>query len=142
MKYQNAEKWLNLKKLQKNCETFYEVQTAKNVKYDPPANPPPIRWNLPTSLEQKFSHGDIQKDTNICFQGTSRMQFWASRNGTVQVFFLTPNRNMFAGNFVKSERFLVVFRGHIIFNVRWVEVRKMSDVFWAKLYCKMGDLFC
>ena len=43
MKYQNAEKWLNFKKLQKNCETFYEVQTAENVKYEPPANPPPIR---------------------------------------------------------------------------------------------------
>ena len=28
---------------QKNCETFYEAQTAKNVKYEPPPNPHPIR---------------------------------------------------------------------------------------------------
>ena len=27
--------------------------------------------------------------------------FWASRNGAVQMFLLTPNRNIFAGKFVK-----------------------------------------
>ena len=30
---------------------------------------------------------------------------------------------------------------HIIFNVKWVEVHKMSEVFWTKLYCKMSNLF-
>ena len=53
----------------------------------------------------------------------------ASRNDATQMFFLTPNRNMFAGIFVKSERFLTMLREHIIFNVKWVEVRKMSEVF-------------
>ena len=48
---------------------------------------------------------------------------------------------MFAGKFVKSERFLSVLRQHIIFNVKRVEVHKMSEVFLAKLYCKMRDLF-
>ena len=43
--------------------------------------------------------------------------------------------------FVKSENFLAALREHIIFNVKWVEVRKMSEIFWAKLYCKMCDLF-
>ena len=43
--------------------------------------------------------------------------------------------------FLKSERFLVVLREHIIFNVKWVTVCKMSEVFWAKLYSKR-DLFC
>ena len=34
------------------------------------------------------------------------MQFWPSRNGGVQMFFLTPNRNMAVGKFlVNSERF-------------------------------------
>ena len=66
---------------------------------------------------------------------------WPSRNGAVQMFFVTSNRNMFAGKFVKGESFLVVSREHIIFNVKWVQVRKMSKVFWAKLYCKMNDLF-
>ena len=27
-------------------------------------------------------------------------------------------------------------------NVKWVEVPKVSDTFWAKLYCKICDLFC
>ena len=29
---------------------------------------------------------------------------WASRNRAVQMFFLTPNRNMFARTFVKPEK--------------------------------------
>ena len=37
--------------------------------------------------------------------------------------------------------FLAVLWEHIIFNVKWVEVHKMGEVFWAKLYCKMSDLF-
>ena len=57
------------------------------------------------------------------------------------IFFLTPNRNMIALKLVKSEIFLAVLREHIIFNVKWVEVHKMSEAFWAKLYCKMSDLF-
>ena len=44
--------------------------------------------------------------------------------------------------FVKSERFLVAFLEHIVFNVKWVNFRKISEIFWAKLYCKMCDLFC
>ena len=42
----------------------------------------------------------------------------------------------------KSERLLAVLRDRIIFSVKWVEVRKTSKVFWAKLYCKMTDIFC
>ena len=66
---------------------------------------------------------------------------WASRNGAVQIFLFTPNWNMFAGKFVNSERFLAVLREHIICNVKWVEIHKMSEVFWAKRYCKVNDLF-
>ena len=32
--------------------------------------------------------------------------------------FLAPNRNMFAGKFVNSERLLAALRGHIIYNVK------------------------
>ena len=38
--------------------------------------------------------------------------------------------------FLKSGRLLVVLREHIIFHVKWFDVRKISEVFWAKLYCK------
>ena len=54
---------------------------------------------------------------------------WASRNGAAQIFFLIPNWNIFSEKFVKSERFLAVLREHIIFNVTWVDFRKMSGVF-------------
>ena len=50
----------------------------------------------------------------------------------MQIFFLTPNRNMFAGKFVNWENFLPVFWEHIIFNVKWVEVGKMSEVFLSE----------
>ena len=59
---------------------------------------------------------------------------WASR---IDCFFQTPNRKMLAGKFANWDKFLVVLREHIIFNIKWVEVLKMSEVFWKKLYCKM-----
>ena len=66
---------------------------------------------------------------------------WASGNGAVQMTFLTPNRNIFAGKFVIWESFLAVFWEHVISIFKRVEIRKMSEAFWAKLYCKMSDLF-
>ena len=39
---------------------------------------------------------------------------WALGNDTVKIFFLTQNRNLFAGKFVKCERFLTGFREHVI----------------------------
>ena len=57
------------------------------------------------------------------------------------MLFVAPNRNMFAGKFVKSERVLPVLREQIVVKVKLVEIRKMCEVFLAKLYCKMSDLF-
>ena len=48
--------------------------------------------------------------------------FWASRNGAVDFFFLTPTRNMF----------LAVFQEYTFYNVEWVELRKISEVFFDK----------
>ena len=63
--------------------------------------------------------------TEICrhiqtftFKVLQECSSWASRNGTVQIFFLTTNKNVLAGKFVKSEGFLAVLREHIIFNVK------------------------
>ena len=66
---------------------------------------------------------------------------WASGNGAVQMIFLTPNRKIFVGKCVNSEKFLAVFWEHVIFNFKKVEIRKIREVFCAKLYCKMSDLF-
>ena len=55
------------------------------------------------------------------------------------MFSLARNRNMFVGRFVNGEIFLAVFWENIIFNFKGVEIRKMSEVFCVKLYCKMND---
>ena len=41
----------------------------------------------------------------------------------------TGRRNMFAGKFLKSEKFLAVLRERIIFNIKYAEVRKMNEDF-------------
>ena len=62
-------------------------------------------------------------------------------NDAVQMFFLTPNKKMLSGKFVKWERFLAVLQKYIIFIVKLIEVHKMGEVFWAKLCCKISELF-
>ena len=47
----------------------------------------------------------------------------------MQMFFVTPNRNMLAEKFVNGERFLAVFWEHFSVNFKRVEIRKMSVVF-------------
>ena len=54
----------------------------------------------------------------FAFKVLQECSSWASRNGAVQISFLTLHKNMSAGKFVKSERFLAVLQEHIIFNVK------------------------
>ena len=54
----------------------------------------------------------------FAFKVLQECSCWASRNGATQMLFLTSNRNMLAGKFVKSERPLAVFGEHFIFNVQ------------------------
>ena len=56
--------------------------------------------------------------------------------GPVQLFFLTPKKKkkkMLARKFVKGDRFLAVLWEHVILNVEWVEICKMSEFFWVKI---------
>ena len=57
------------------------------------------------------------------------------------MLFLTSNRNMLSEKFVNWESVLAVFWEHVIFNYIRVEIRTISEVFWAKRYFKMSDLF-
>ena len=54
----------------------------------------------------------------------------------------TPTTNMFGGKFVKWVKFLAALLECIFYNVEEAEIHKMSEVFWAKLYCRISDLFC
>ena len=127
----------------KNCKTLYKAQIVSHLRKLfslPLPHPQPCKillqlWNKHFLVE---IYRNIQAFAFKVFQECSS---WLSRNGAVQMFFLTPNRNIFTAKFVKSERFLTVLWEHITFDVKWVEVHKMSEVFWVKLYCKISDLF-
>ena len=127
----------------KNCKTFYESQTTSHLKeiIQPPPTPISPDKILLRLWNKTFLREIYRNIQTFLFKVPHESSSWASGNGAVQMFFLTPNRNMFAGKFVNWESFLAVFWEHIIFNFKRVEIRKMSEVFWAKLYCKMSDLF-
>ena len=122
----------------KNSKTVYEAQTASCFKGS--TQPLPDR-KLLTSLKQNFSDGD-QECADICFPTCKQCSSWVSRNGAVQIIFLTPTRNIFAGKFVKWVRVLAALQEYNFYNIEWVEVRLISEVSWAKLYCKMRDRLC
>ena len=101
----------------------------------PPTQPSSEKILL--SLWNKHFYKEIYRNIQtFAFKVLQECSSSASRNGAVQISFLTPNKNMSAGKSVKSERLLPVLQEHIIFNVKWVEVCEMSEVFWANLYCK------
>ena len=115
----------------KNCKTLYKVQTAsclKEIFQPPPTDPSPDKillrlWNKNFITE---IYRNIQAFTFKVFQECGS---WASRNDAVQMLFLTPNRNMFAGKFVKTERVLGVLLEQFVVNVKLVEISKISKVF-------------
>ena len=128
----------------KNCQTLYKAQTASHFKevIQSPPNPPHQMkpyYVFGTKIFLRRSTEIYRHSLSKCFKNAG---FWASRNGAVQMFFLAPSRNMCAGIFAESESFLALLPTYINFNVKWVEVRAMSEVFWGKLYCKMSDIFC
>ena len=126
--YRIAQKWLNFQKLWlkwKYLKHFTRPKQQATVRklFNPPADKSfQGFWN------KNFLTEIYRSIQTFASQVHWECSAWASRSGEVQMFFQTPTSKMFAGKFVK----------------RWVykvEVRKMSEVFWAKLYCKMSNLF-
>ena len=90
----------------KSCKTLYEAQTASRLTETIQA-PPNAVPSDETSLRLWKKHflTEIYKNTKtFAFKVHPECGSWASRNGAVQMFFLTANRNTFAGKFAKSER--------------------------------------
>ena len=106
--------------------------------HQPPIPPDKILLNLWNKNFLREVYRNIQ---TFAFKVLQESSSWASGNGAVQMIFLTPNRNIFAGKFVNWESFLAVFWEHVIFDFKRVEIREMSEAFWVKLYCKMSDIF-
>ena len=105
----------------KNFKTFYESQTVIILKEI-------IQSPLPT----RNFWTEIYRNMQIfAFQVLQEHSSWASKNGAVQMFFLIPTRKIF----------LAVLQEYVFYNVDWVEVHKISEGFWTKLYCRMSDHF-
>ena len=90
----------------------------------------------------KFSYGDIQKYTNICFKSTLRMQFLGFKKWCSANYSDTKQKNVCWGICKLGKVFGCVSRAYYFkCQVSWIELRKMSEVFRAKLLCKLSVLF-
>ena len=81
----------------KNYKTFYEAQTAGCLKKN--VQPQPEKSFL--RLWNKYFLTEIYKNIQtFAFKVLRKCSSWESRNGAVQMVFLTPARNILAGKFV------------------------------------------
>ena len=90
----------------KSCKTLYEAQTATRLKetIQAPPNPLPSDKTLLRLWNKNFLKEIYRNTHTFAFKVHQEYGSWASRNSTVQMFFLKRNRNMFARKFAKSER--------------------------------------
>ena len=126
----------------KNCKTFYEAQAANHLKeiIQPPPNPPAPDKILLLLWNKNFLTEINRNILTFAFKVLQECRSWSSRNGGVHFFSDTKQKLVFWKTFKVRKAFGFLWE-HIIFNVKWVKFCKMSEIFWAKLYCKMSDLF-
>ena len=124
-KYRNTEKYL------KNCKTFYETQSARKLFSLSPPHIPPDKILL-RLCSKHFLREIYRNIQTFAFKVLQESSSWASGNGAVQMFFLTPNRSIFPGKFVNWENILTVFWEHIIFNFKEAAIWKISEVFLSE----------
>ena len=97
----------------KKFKTIYGAQTTN--RFEEIFLLPRDRRFLP--LWNKNYLTDIYRNIQtFAFQVLRECSSWASRNGAVQMFLYTLNRNKLAGKFVKRARFLFVLRKYIFSN--------------------------
>ena len=83
----------------KNCKTSDEGPTAIRVnEIIQPLHHPSLQQD---KILLHLLHGDIQKYTDSCFKVLQECSSQASRNAAGQMFFLTPNRKILAGECIK-----------------------------------------
>ena len=99
----------------KNCRTCYETQTVSRLlEIIPPSPNPPSSDKMLLRLWKKKILVEIYRNMQtFVFKVPQKCSSWASRNGAVQIFSLTLSRNISAGKYLKSERFLAVLREHV-----------------------------
>ena len=110
----------------KNFKTFSMSQTASRLEeiIQSPPNKSFLRlWskNILTEIYRNIP--------TFAFQVLRECSPWTPRNSVVQKNFKTNQKHFFAGKFLKV---FGCVAGVYFYNVERVEVRKMSEVFWAK----------
>ena len=104
----------------KNCKPFYENQTTSCPKevIEPPPTPPPIPPDkiLLLLLNKNFLRETYRNIQTFAIKVLQESSSWASGNGAAQMFFLTPNRNIFAGKICKLRKFLGCVLGAFYFQ--------------------------
>ena len=91
-----------------------------------------LKWKI-VKQAQNFITKIYRNMQAFAFKVIQECSSWESRKGVVQLFFLASKQKMLARKFVKGDRFLAVLREHVILNVEWVEICKMSEFFWVKI---------
>ena len=86
----------------KNCKTFYETQTASSLQEMIHSSPSSLQSDkISLHLWNKHFLTEIYRNIQtFAFKLLQECSSWASRNGAVQMFFLTPNRSISAGKMV------------------------------------------
>ena len=89
----------------KNCKTFCKAEAASHLKEVIQPLPPPLTPSHPLPdktllrLWKKRSLKEIYRNIQtFAFKVLQEFSSSAPRNGAVQIFFLTANRNIFAEN--------------------------------------------
>ena len=129
----------------KNWKIFYEAQTQQRSALRKLFNLSPLQpdKNLITSLEQKFSYGDIATEIyrhllSKCFKNAV---LGPQEMVECKCFFWHQTKKCLLEKLRSGKRFWLCWRS-ILFSVsselRFVKSVRFS---WAKLYCKMSNLF-
>ena len=121
----------------KNCKAFCEVQTASRLKEI--IQPHQIRPFCVFGI--KIFLGRYTKIYRHSLSSASRMHFLGVKKWCSANVFSDIKLKYACWKICKMWKVFGSVSGAFIFTVKWVEVRKMSEDFCAKLYCKMGGLF-
>ena len=110
----------------KNCKTFYDTQTARRLEeIIQPSSPLPPQLSIsPDKILLRLRNKNFLREINrniqtFAFKVLQESSSWPSGNGAVQIFFLTPNRNIFAGKFVNRESFLTLLCVSVSSKLTW-----------------------
>ena len=99
----------------KNCKTFYEAQTATrlNKLFSSPETTP---YQILCLWNKNFLTEIYRNIHTFDFKVLQECSSWASRNGPVQIFFLTPNKYMFAEKLLKARKVFGCVAGAFYFQ--------------------------